>query len=174
MPQTCTICKHPQRLQIEQALLNRNTYRHIAKHFGTSTTALVRHRDHIVDTLARQTAERDTARNTTLLEDIRTGEGRAERLYQQAEEILRSALADQDRRTALQAVRAAIDVMGEARGYLELRGELTQELGRDRNSGPVCVQIVCPGITPGGPMPMITYQAQADPEVVEIGLLQRS
>jgi hypothetical protein len=37
-------------------------------------------------------------------------------LYSQAEEILAGALQDKDRRTALQAIRTAIDVMGEARG----------------------------------------------------------
>jgi hypothetical protein len=172
MPQVCTICRHPQRLEIEQALVNRNTYRHIAKHFKVSTTALVRHRDHIAGVIAQQTAERETTRSRTLLEDIRTGEGRAERLYQQAEEILAGALKDNDRRSALQAIRAAVDVMTEARSYLELRGELTNELGRDRTQGPMCIQVICPGVTPGGPMPMIAYQAQAEAEVVEIGLLQ--
>jgi len=42
--------------------------------------------------------------------------------------ILERALEAVDLKTALNAIRAAVDVMGEARQYLELRGELTGEL----------------------------------------------
>lgn len=101
---------------------------------GPSKTALLCHRVHVAGTLNRQTQARESKRTGTLLGDIRAGEGRAERLYGQAEEILASALKDKDRRTALQAIRAAVDVMGQARGYLELRGELTGELDRRRVS----------------------------------------
>jgi hypothetical protein len=45
--------------------------------------------------------------------------------------ILAGELKNQDRRTALQAIRTVIDVMGGARGYLERRGELTGELDQD-------------------------------------------
>ena len=55
------------------------------------------------------------------MDDVRHGERRAERLYEQAEEILAGALEDKDHRTALQAIRAAIDVMREARSYMEFR-----------------------------------------------------
>jgi hypothetical protein len=162
VPQTCTICRHPKRLAIEQALLNRNTYRNIAKQFGTSTTALVRHREHIAGTLARNESDREAARTGTLLQDVRAGEGRAERLYAQAEEILASALKDKDRRTALQAIRTAIDVMGEARGYLELRGELTNELGRDRTTAMMSIQIICPSAPTPELMPRISFASSGD------------
>jgi hypothetical protein len=61
------------------------------------------------------------------LDDVRHGEDRAERLYNAAEAILRRALAAKDLRTAIQAIRAAADVMAEGRQYLELRGDLTGE-----------------------------------------------
>jgi len=61
------------------------------------------------------------------LEDVRNAEGRAERLYKAAEAILARALDVKDLRTALQAIRAAADVMGEGRQYRELRGDLTGE-----------------------------------------------
>jgi hypothetical protein len=66
-------------------------------------------------------------RADSLLEDVRNAEGRAERLYKAAEAILARALAAKDLRTALQAIRAAADVMAEGRQYLELRGDLTGE-----------------------------------------------
>ena len=62
-----------------------------------------------------------------MLEDVRNAEGRAERLYKAAEAILARALDVKDLRTALQAIRAAADVMAEGRQYLELRGDLTGE-----------------------------------------------
>jgi hypothetical protein len=66
-----------------------------------------------------------------LLDDVRAAGGRAERLYCTAEDILKAALAESDKRTALQAIRAAVDILGEARGYLELRGKLTGELSKE-------------------------------------------
>jgi hypothetical protein len=116
VPQTCTICRHPQRLQIERALLSGTTLREIAGKFGTAKTIIARHRGHVAGDLAQKVQARESKCTGTLLEDIRSGEGRAERLYSQAEEILAGALQDKDRRTALQAIRTAIDVMGEARG----------------------------------------------------------
>jgi hypothetical protein len=172
MPRVCRVCKHPQRLEIERALLNRTALRTISDLYGPSKTALIRHRDHIAGVLAQQTAERETTRSRTLLEDIRVGEGRAERLYRHAEAILAGALQDNDRRSALAAIRCAVDVMTEARGYLELRGELVGELGRDKTPGPMCIQVICPGVPANGPMPMIAYQPQGEAEVVEIAVTQ--
>ncbi len=139
----------------------------------------MRHRTHVVDAIARSTEAQEAVRTGTLLSHVKAGEGRAERLYRHAEEILTAALHDKDRRTALQAVRAAVDVMGEARSYMELRGELTGELGRDKTPPPMSIQIICPSNS-GDPatMPRISYAtAEAieaiDDDVIEIGLFQR-
>jgi hypothetical protein len=48
-------------------------------------------------------------------------------------------LEAKDLKTALHAVRSAVDVMGEARQYLELRRELTGELS-DRGQAPLALQ----------------------------------
>jgi hypothetical protein len=54
MPRTCTICQHPQRAAIDKALVAGEPLRNIAEHFGTSTTALHRHKeDHLRDLLAQ-------------------------------------------------------------------------------------------------------------------------
>ena len=71
---------------------------------------------------------REVARADSLLDDVRTAVGRAERLYGVAEDILEEARGAKDRKTALNAIRAAVDVIPEARQYVELRGELTGEL----------------------------------------------
>jgi hypothetical protein len=130
MPRTCTICTHPSREPIERSLIANAPYRHIATQYGTSTAALQRHRPHLTQALVKVHDAVEVARSERLLDSVRTGEGRAERMYAAAEGIMVRALESQDLRTALGAIRTAVDVMGEARQYMELRGELSGELGK--------------------------------------------
>jgi hypothetical protein len=44
VPRTCSVCGHPQRPEIDQALAAQESYRDIAGRFGTSKFALQRHR----------------------------------------------------------------------------------------------------------------------------------
>ena len=88
MPRTCTICKHAQRLEIERAMVAGSSLRDIAGHFGTAKTNIERHRTHVTEAIARNKDARDLVRTTTLLEDVRAGERRAEQLYDKAEQIL--------------------------------------------------------------------------------------
>lgn len=47
MPRPCSLCQHPEREAIEQALAAKEPYRAIAKRFGTSPATLYRHQqDH--------------------------------------------------------------------------------------------------------------------------------
>jgi hypothetical protein len=119
----------------------------------------MRHRPHVADSIAKSAEARSMVRANTLLHDVRAGEQRAETLYSQAQEILAAAMSNDDPRTALQAIRTASAVMSKARGYLELRGELTNELGRDRAMPTMSIQIIS-GTDPGD-MPRISY-AQRD------------
>jgi hypothetical protein len=167
VPQPCTICRHPKRLEIEQALVSGTSLRQIAGQYGTAKSIVARHRSHVADVIAQQTQAREAIRTGTLLQDVRAGEGRAERLYGQAEEILASALKDKDRRTALQAIRTAIDVMGEARGYLELRGALTGELSRDRTQTEFSIQIVSPRPGDADQTPRVSFASQETIELQE-------
>jgi hypothetical protein len=151
MPRTCTICRHPQREDIDQGLVASVPYRNLAEKYGTSTATLQRHRPHMRRDLVQVHEAVEVARSERLLDCVRTGEGRAERMYGAAEEIMVRALSAQDLRTALQAIRTAVDVMGEARQYMELRGELTRELGKDR--------------MPVIPLPQIVITREPDPLV---------
>jgi hypothetical protein len=111
-------------------MLDRQPCRRIAAQFGgTSEASLRRHKaEHLQKTLLKAKEAQEVIRAGSLLADVRTGEGRAERLYAAAEGILKRALESEDLKTALTAIRASVDVMGEARGYMQLRGELTGEL----------------------------------------------
>src|SRR5215469_13773986 len=112
MPRTYTVCNHLDSEPIERALLAGESYRNIAARFGTSSSALVRHRaDHLPAALMRAHNSREILRADSLLDNVRDGEDRAERLYNAAEAILGRALAAKDLRTALQAIRAAASVM---------------------------------------------------------------
>ena len=154
MPRICTVCKHLQREEIERQLLGGNSFRIIAKCFGTSAAALQRHgADHLPKELLRAHDEQGVLRGDRLLDGVRTGEDRAESLYVAAETILKRALAVKDLKTAIQSIRAAVDVMGEARAYLELRGRLSGELGAPSTQqvsiGKIQVLALpkCPGVT---------------------------
>jgi hypothetical protein len=63
-----------------------------------------------------------------LLEDIQVGRGRAESLYEVAEAILNRALQKDEQQTALAAIKSAVNVLKEARGFMELSGQITGEL----------------------------------------------
>ena len=179
MARNCSICAHPKRLQIEQAMIAGASLRDIAGRFGTAKTIVARHRSHVAEAIARNTEARELARTGTLLEDVRAGERRTESLYEAAQGILKNALEDEDPRVAIQAIRAASALMGEARGYLELRGELTNELGRDRTPPAVCVQIISPAVESSPDrMPRITFgsadqlEAASDEGIMTIGVVQ--
>jgi hypothetical protein len=129
MPRTCTVCNHERRDEVDRALLAGEPFRHIATRFGKSTAALQRHKaDHLLKALVKAKATQEILRADTLLEDVRDAEGRSERLCRAAEGILGRALGVGDLKTALNAIRVAVDVMGEAREYMQLRGQLTGEL----------------------------------------------
>ena len=58
MPRTCSICRHPQRHEIEDDLRARLPYRDVARRYGVSKDTASRHRRHVSlhTTLALATA----------------------------------------------------------------------------------------------------------------------
>jgi len=117
MPRTCTICQHDQRQNIDKALVGGEPFRNIAERFGTSATALTRHKaEHLPAKLAKAHEAKEVAHASTLLDEVRALRGKAV-------SILLSAEKAGDLRTALLAVR-------EARSCIELLAELEGELNR--------------------------------------------
>jgi hypothetical protein len=114
MPQRCSICLHPDRDAIDRDLLAQRPYRHIAAHYGTSTGALQRHKDHLPVALTQAHAAEAVAQGDDLLAQVRGLQAKAERILSQAE-------AEGKLTVALQAIR-------EARGCVELLGKLMGEL----------------------------------------------
>jgi hypothetical protein len=117
VPQVCTICSHDERDAIEDAFIAGTPKRRIASHHGVSERAVRYHmREHLPEllTLARD-AER-ASRADSLLDRIEALQSRTLAILEATEET-------NEHRTALAAIR-------EARGNLELIGEVTKELNR--------------------------------------------
>lgn len=114
----CSVCAHPQREDIDRLLVaGTDSLRDIAGRFRLSKSALERHKgSHLSAALVQSTAAGEVARADNLLAQVRDLQGRALRILSVAE-------AKGDLRTALAAIR-------EARGCLELLGEVTQQLDR--------------------------------------------
>jgi hypothetical protein len=119
VPRACTVCSHEKRYEIEERLATRQgTYRGIARTYGLSEDAVSRHVSggHISQLIALAADAERAARADTLLDRI-------EALQSRTLAILSATEETGEHRTALAAIR-------EARGNLELIGEVTKELNR--------------------------------------------
>jgi hypothetical protein len=110
VPRACTVCSHEKRYEIEERLATRQgTYRGIARTYGLSEDAVSRHVSggHISGLIALAADAERAARADSLLDRIEALQSRTLAIH----------------RTALAAIR-------EARGNLELIGEVTKKLDR--------------------------------------------
>jgi transposase-like protein len=115
MPRRCTVCDHPERQLIDEALVTGAPYRSVAKRFGLSESAIYRHKsDHLPAHLLKAREVEEMAQADDLLEQVR-------HLQTHALDILERAEKSGDLRTALAAI-------SQARGNLELLGKLAGEL----------------------------------------------
>lgn len=117
MSRRCTVCVHADRPAIDQALVNRRPFRHLAGRFGLSTGALVRHHDdHLPELLARARDAADVAQADDLLAQVVALKARA--------------LAILDKAERAKDWRACASLLREARGSVELLGELMHAIER--------------------------------------------
>ncbi len=117
MPRTCTVCTHPQRPEIDRALVDGITYRMISDRYGLSETSLKRHRkEHLPSHVAKAQEAAKVADADDLLQQLKA-------LRNKAIGILQKAETAGDYRTALQGIR-------EARGCIEVLMEVEGELDR--------------------------------------------
>jgi len=117
MPRVCTICTHPEKEAINQALVNGEPFRHIAARYGTSTGALQRHKaDDLPSIMVKSEEAREVAHADDLVWQIK-------QLRNKAIGILGKAETAGDLKTALMGVR-------EARACIELLAEMEGEINR--------------------------------------------
>ncbi len=93
MGRTCTVCDHPKIDEINNRLLNNETYRTIADDTGLSETALKRHKNgdgknpgHIPAVLAKAQEAHEVARADNLLEELLKVRAKTFELLDKAEE----------------------------------------------------------------------------------------
>ena len=116
MPRSCTICAHPERDAIDEALVRGESTGKLAGRYRTiEERALRRHRaNHLPTKLVMAQAAEEVAQADSLLDQVRD-------LQDKALGILDAAEKGGELRTALSAIR-------EARGNLELLAKLLGEL----------------------------------------------
>ena len=115
MPRSCSICEHPQRVEIDQALVGDASNRSLASLYDVSEAAIRRHRsNHLPAKLLKAHEAEEIAQADDLLADVRS-------LQARTLSILEAAEAASQLSTALRAIR-------EARSNVELLAKLVGEL----------------------------------------------
>ena len=111
IPRRCTVCDHPERHGVDEALVSGLPYRSVAKRFELSESSVYRHKaDHLPAHLLKAREVEEVAQTDELLEQVR-------HLQAHALDILERAEKTGDLRTALGGI-------SQARGNLELLGKL--------------------------------------------------
>jgi len=115
MPRSCTVCEHPDREAIDEALVGGASNRSLASLYDVSEAAVRRHKaNHLPAKLVMAQAAEEVAQADHLLAQIQD-------LQRRTLAILEAAESTNQHRTALSAIR-------EARGNLELLAKLLGEL----------------------------------------------
>ena len=117
MPRKCTICDHPQRDEIDRALIETQNIAKIAERYGVNYHALFRHKQHLPTELKKAQEAQEVARATSLLEQITELRDRALRILEKAENAGK--------------LKIALDGIKEARECLELLAKLQGELAQE-------------------------------------------
>src|SRR5215204_4092102 len=72
MPRRCTVCDHPERHSINEALVSGAPYRSVAKRSGLSESAVYRHKtEHLPANLLKAREVEEAARADDLLDQVR-------------------------------------------------------------------------------------------------------
>jgi hypothetical protein len=141
MPQTCSICIHDKQEEIDRELIRGTPLRTVSDRFGPSKTSLIRHKSHIVKTVAVAREAAQEAQAETLMGQILTLRSRAQRITDVAEQA--GSLG-----VALQGIRELCRIV-------ELMGQVTGEIQKGAKVGiavssgsrePLVVRIVRPGM----------------------------
>lgn len=109
MGRRCTICDHPKRGEIDEALVGATLpYRHIAERYDLAWSSAFRHAaTHIPALLAEARRDELEAQATTLLERVQQLEDKANFWHEEAADLLRTAKARET--AAEEAARDAAD-----------------------------------------------------------------
>jgi hypothetical protein len=110
MPNVCRVCRSPNLTEIDKALLSETPLRHVAAQFGTSSSALVRHKAHIVTDLVQAHAAEKRETASTILEEINRLRRKAEEIIDQCEKAPAVALMGIRELRGLLALYASLEI----------------------------------------------------------------
>ena len=115
MPRPCTVCSHPEREVIDQALVDGDSARKVAAKYRVSDDAVTRHRNsHLPATLAKAQEAKEVTQADGLLDRLLG-------LTKETADILREAREGGDNELALKAI-------ARAEKQIELQAKLLGEL----------------------------------------------
>jgi hypothetical protein len=87
MPRRCTVCDHPQRHGIDEALVTGAPYRSVAKRFALSESLVYRHKsEHVPAHLLKAREADEVAQADDLLEQVRNLQTHALDILERAED----------------------------------------------------------------------------------------
>jgi len=112
MPRTCLACSSPEREAIDKALVTGEPLRNIAKRVSISPAGLLRHKNHVAQTIMTASEKRDEELGHNLLDEMR-------RVQRKAWELLARTESEGDHRgsiVALREVRECLSALGELLG----------------------------------------------------------
>lgn len=82
MARKCTVCEHPEVVEINKCLVNNESLRNIAKQFpGITSAAVNRHKAHLPGKLVKAQEEKQIIKNVTVLEEIKRCFERVNKLF---------------------------------------------------------------------------------------------
>jgi hypothetical protein len=122
MSNTCTICRHKEREQIESALVRGEALRDIAGHFQSSKSSIYRHQTCIAAELQALKATRSVKLNESLIEHLN-------RYRQVAEQFLDD---DEKALAALDRCSKQVDIEAKLTGEYQKKQENKPDLQRHR------------------------------------------
>jgi hypothetical protein len=117
VPQSCTVCSHPDAIEINEALIVQGlANRAITRQYALSKDAVRRHKEHIPELLAKASRAEEVAQADTLLDRL--------------EDLQRRTAAILERVEDTDNFNASLGAIREMRRNLEVIGEVTKELDR--------------------------------------------
>lgn len=138
MPPTCRTCKSPKRAEIDKAIVAGTSTRLLATRYGTSQSAISRHRPHASASIVRAAAREGEKLDDSLLAQMRGLQARTLALLDDAED---------SRDGRLRAV-----AISQVRENVQLLAKLTGEL----NEAPkVAIVLAWGDSAPGAPAPLL-------------------
>jgi hypothetical protein len=118
MPRTCLACSSAEREAIDKALVTGEPLRNIAKRVSVSQAVLLRHKNHVAQTIVKASELREELLGDNLLDEMR-------RVQRKAWELLSKTESEGDHRASIVALR-------EVRECLESLGGMLSHAGAER------------------------------------------